>query len=928
MKVAKKRNPRKQRPSKKKPRKKPRRKNRRRRRKSNRPGYQPRLIGEESRHLLALIFLFLSIFCGVSSFFEKEVVWKIVTFVSVFCYISLKAGEVRTWGDLGRNILTILNAKKAGLAWIVGGISMLLAGWALDEVLFRGKGELLPYFTVTSSIGYYCALLLINWQEGKPIRMKLVVLSVIYVCFVIIFDVGLPFAVAYGGIGLASYARKWSQWVNGLFLLAFVLQVRTDPFLGIALALVCLMVNEWPDERKKGFFLEYARRILGGCIILVSLLLPVLTAGNKELLGIPANGWDVIGVLLLIPGVAMMWRPFLLSWGFPHYYLYSVLWSDGTEASTLKVSLLAVCSALLILLGIGRTKSGGSIFKKLLHIATDPENKFILLLGIYVILGDFGLELKRSMLHNGHISWPDLHHFHTPHFHFGWEMAFPIMGIVAAAQLIQGTLQSSINGFEQGIIICGINKRSFRVRFFALWMSKTVVLAVVMVGGEAVAASLTCLHVTSRIKNTNLFGIEAGVWNALGLSVSAGMLWYAAPPAAVTEPFLADQMGWGVTTLMSDSGIFCLGVKLIVAYVVSWMLKPAEPVVIQWPARTGKRLKTMRAYGWFLGGACLRQFPKAVQLTLFVGLIVSHVFLKNLDEMCAPYYGVQHFATVLIWTMDGLLALRLAAPEGIQIVRELLGKAEHPHFATEHETEAFHLARELKFLPIILFFLLVSFHLVGEKSEALVNMIGVILPFSDMSMFWAITIMCIIVFIVSALADNAVATLCFVQIAVKLTTALALKDVSPTADFVSTIETFEVQFAYLKANVLAATIIVSALTAGFATRGANPAGNKPVALTLRIEPMVWIRQALRMWYWPLVCYAWCLFLAYCFKPWQLGLSPVEVFNFDVSMVAIKWHMAVGFIAAGIGCAALVYVVKNAKRYVLEAERAATAVVPA
>lgn len=866
---------------------------------------------------------------GISSWaFFLAVMWGIGGFLNFLDENWLRMGIVLGVG-LGCLLVGIIT-KRRGLEtvfnehmwfdvskalWLTGALSL---GFGYSQGMLKAVDVLL--FSLMLVVGLI-GLIAVPQKKNARTIIAIVVLAAAGLS-PFIEGAGYHYAVSLGILFVALYARRVQKLAQGAFLLIFLLHVPQAPFSASLLFYLCATVNQWPqDLQEKKALRNFVLRALGGIFLVAALLIPHLA--ETELFGWDALVWNAVAILCLLPGTSLYWEPFYMSRVICANYFYAVVWTDDDKVR----SLLAVLSAFLVLLGLGRRVkkeiSDKGFLNGFFSMCGDPEVKFILVLGVEIVVGNYLRAIRHISLHEGHWQMPDWEHFHNPHFHWGIKMAFPVGGIVAAAIWLRHELYCMGLALEQSIMRIGRTEwvrgatRYVRknllwkkqttkeqetqwVDFCATWFTLMFLMSLAMFGGEAVGATLTALFVVAKIKLGH--NSSAAVWIGQALSVSAGFLWFTTPPSAVAMPFMVGELGWQLTHLMTWSGIYCIGVKFACAYVVTWSLKAPLQKPVEWPEAVLKMDKFF-----------CRLHPagaSAMYIFVFVLVVLSNVFSETMDGIIAANLHIDKpLWTIFACALDAGFMLYLFLPEAWDWILERRDKK-----AKDGSHEA-HERRELHALGTVMFGLIISIELVGGESIPIVNAIGEVAKFEEMSIFWSAMIMTFSVCIVSGLVDNAIAVVCYLGFIKKVVDGITAKIVL-TAAAMGELELAQ-QLLVIQATLLGLGTLVGALSAGYITRGANPAGTKPTVTALKVTSIEWIKQSWKLHFFPFVCCTWVLFVGFLVIPWQLGLSPMTIILEDWARVTNK-PVAIGFMTCCLlGCAWFIYVLVTAHRHRFE-----------
>ena len=519
----------------------------------------------------------------------------------------------------------------------------------------------------------------------------------------------------------------------------------------------------------------------------------------------PIGVW---GHILLFIGGRLLLKPLAQPWAYAFIYLYQFA-AYGNHY--LFVSFMALFSILLILLNGGHIRNLGKFVDEM----TEGERAASWVLGPGIIgvhcLHHWWDTLDR---HHPGQTWAERwHHFHWPHFEFGEDIAFAIMGVLAAAAIATSALGSLLCLVQQGLL-------RYRFPFFVRgWLLPERLVKAMMVfksyslgacAGEAPAGSVTQNYLDQHLDHEHKD--KAVLNSALALSSSAGILPIAAPPVAVIWKQLTAKMGWRIKHLLLFTGIPCLLIKAYCAWRVSGFLEKVERQEIEWLTRRE----------WLLIGQ-------------FVLLIVAHVFLTE-------HFGL--WFTLLTYAWDITLC-------GYVIARRI---GHHPG------------------MPLTIFFLIVTFHLVGHEGEYFVEQIAdnQWFSFADMPLWLVIFVGGTLSFFISALADNAVTTKTRINISLPILNCLLVGTLL-RSDTIAALDP-KAQQAVWTATAFIVTVIVQSLTAGVVSVPANPVVNVSIAKHYGIGSAEWISKA--RWlsggaY--LAGMAWSYFLGFVILPWYLGL---------------------------------------------------------
>lgn len=510
-----------------------------------------------------------------------------------------------------------------------------------------------------------------------------------------------------------------------------------------------------------------------------------------------------VWLLMVVLSLSKRARPYFMSaffvlargMGFPHPQF---------------VSGLAFGSTLLTLMGNGEihAKQDESKLKKFLCSATHGEVAFVLMISVPIVVIHY-LWAVQTYMKTGV--------FEHPHLHYGFDVAGTISGILAWATLVETAMVVALLAMDKRLT-AWLGKFSWikeeTAAVFVTGAITMLCLSSAILLGEAPATAITLVFVNTRTllnpKGSKHY-FKIVLWLALGLSVSAGASWHAAPPVAVVKELLV-LMGWDITHLAKYTGVFCVATKFLCAAMIARNLTKKE----ESKERTGLSRK------------------HALQLVGFAVAIFVHV-------MWAKSIGWP------IYVFDVIL--------GIVVWKKQLGG--NPAF------------------PLILYAAMIGFHLNGQESmqfftETLIEAMGI----DDASPISAATRTAVASFGISLGCDNAMATSSMVPMALEVMkqAEIDLETFKFTAAHVATLTEAQ-QIAVLKAQGINISAIINSLTAGPGLPIANPVVNLALVLYFNIKsPVEWFKKAAWFTFWWFLIGNVAAFLAaFVWVPYDLGI---------------------------------------------------------
>ena len=473
------------------------------------------------------------------------------------------------------------------------------------------------------------------------------------------------------------------------------------------------------------------------------------------------------------------------------------------------VSFLALFSLFMILTNGGHVRNFGSFIDH----ATEGERAASWFLGPGIIavhaIHFWWLETDP----HGTI-WHRLGEFHHFHLELGENIAFAIMGALAASGIATVALGKSLFSFQNVLldskfpfIWWGIPFPQRLVKTIILFLSFSSASA----AGESPAASITKNYLKGIVDEPRK--LQMVLLSALALGLSAGVSPIAAPPLAVIWQDLYTVMGWGYLQLFLFTGIFCFGYKAVLAWRVAGCTKPA----------TRQATKPLN-------------LVELLTLLQFAVLVITHLFLVN---RFGPWF------TALVYFWDVGLALwtiwrRIGSHPGMSLTIGLL---------------------------------IITIHLVTHDGTAAMKFVAEseLFRFAEEMRWLLITVSYTAAFIMSATMDNAATTKPLSKVVMNMLGGImagAFLNASTVAGLSP-----EAQQVVLSATAMMIAILAGSLTASVVLPIANPIVSVDYQKEFEISTKDWFWAAFKWLTWEafFVGLAFSFFMAYVFLPWYLGL---------------------------------------------------------
>lgn len=384
------------------------------------------------------------------------------------------------------------------------------------------------------------------------------------------------------------------------------------------------------------------------------------------------------------------------------------------------------------------------------------------------------------------------HTAHLPHFHVPWAPVLTIIGIMTAANNAMSEILEKVSVIEKKFW------KKVTLIFLSLLSSLT---------GEPANAAIQNKYLIWRLPKDSKQKTEVGVGVAATIWSWWGLTFFSPPAVIIIWSVMTGVFNWGLGTLI-------LGVGLIVTlHVIVCVNIYAKYIDEKWDAEVVPLEK---------GSQISWDYTRSKSsLFILIAVIIGHIFIAlPMSEAFNP------LAKYIVYWADVLLAFYAF---GIGLLGQQDKVFNFHKF--EHDIQ-----------PLLIWGLLIAIDNIGILAEPSIVWFGSILPLAwipaaILPLVLALSLF-VITWVVSALADNALATKVFISLPITIAIWLIANGTSPDQ-------------AALVANAWALGVIVWALTFGWITVQWN-LPNFPIRSAYDIDPIDWLKIGFPKYAWTLL----------------------------------------------------------------------------